>query len=224
MRQTLVRSKTTISSHVKTAITAHAFILPFKREETLWERNSWVFPGFTTRCKSELVRGINGTEVGYFVWTLHRRPQELVASSFAQFYRQQHQCLYVSAVPSKSRRKDNSAMLECAKEGQEFELCKYLETAKRHIFGNHRIEFGPFFPRSCRFHVQTELQIAFFSRYKSKNRAWRFGRAVFFRQRKKTVNKLTVSWRQRTLWRFKARIIRHPWPIGARVLSTSSYN
>ena len=31
----------------------------------------------------------------------------------------------------------------CAKEGREFELCKYLETAKRHIFGNHRIEFGP---------------------------------------------------------------------------------
>ena len=33
----------------------------------------------------------------------------------------------------------------CAKEGREFELCNYLETAKRHIFGNHRIEFGSLF-------------------------------------------------------------------------------
>ena len=47
---------------------------------------------------------------------------------------------------------------------------EYLETAKRHIFGNHRIKFGLLFPRSCRFHVQRELQIAFFPRYKSKNR------------------------------------------------------
>ena len=59
-----------------------------------------------------------------FASTARRRPQELVASSFVKFYRQQHQCLYVSTVPSKSRRKDNSALLECAKEGQEFELCK----------------------------------------------------------------------------------------------------
>ena len=31
------------------------------------------------------------------------------------------------------------------KVGSLIELCKYLETAKRHIFGNHRIEFGPLF-------------------------------------------------------------------------------
>ena len=39
----------------KAVITAHAYIFPFKREEALWERSSWVFTGFT-RSKSELLR------------------------------------------------------------------------------------------------------------------------------------------------------------------------
>ena len=34
----------------------------------------------------------------------------------------------------------------CAIESREFELCKYITLpAKRHIFGNHRIDFGPLF-------------------------------------------------------------------------------
>ena len=123
-------------------ITAHAFILPFKREQTLWERNSWVFPGFTRKSD-------------------------------------------VSTVPSKSWRKDNSALLELCYWKSRVWIVQ-VPCQRNGTFSATTISsLVRFFPRSCRFHVQTELQIAFFSRHKSKNRAWRFGKAAFFRQRKK---------------------------------------
>ena len=68
---------------------------------------------------------------------------------FAQFYRQQS--LLVRSVSSKSQ-KDNSELLE---------LCQRrlrVETAKLHIFVNHRSSLVLFSPRSHRFHVQTELR------------------------------------------------------------------
>ena len=143
--------------------------------------------------------------------------RRLVASSFAEFYRQQH-CLYVSTVPSKSWRKDNSALLE---------LCHWrsgvwivqVPWGRNGTFSATTVSsLVRFFPRSCRFHVQTEFLVT------SLKSSLKIQKSCFFPQRKKTVNKLTVSWHQRALWRFKARIIRHPWPIGAHVLSTSSYN
>ena len=129
--------------------------------------------------------------------------KELVASSFAEFYRQQH-CLYVSTVPSKRRRKDNSALLE---------LCHWrsgvwivqVPWRRNGTFSATTLSslvrfFWTILPLSCSARV-----------------------ANFSAKGKQTVNKLTVRWRQRALWRFEARIIRHPWPIGARDLSTSSY-
>ena len=182
-------------------ITAHALFC-LSNEKKHCERNSWVFPGFT-RCKSELVWGINGTEVGHFVWTLHRstarrRLQELVASSFAEFYRQQH-CLYVSTVPSTSRRKDNSALLELCHWRSGVWIVQVPWNCKTAHFRQppYRV-WSAFFHDRAAFTSRSCKSLSFLvTSLKSSSKIRKS--CTFPPKKKKTVNKLTVSWRQRAL-------------------------
>ena len=83
-----------------------------------------------------------------------RRRLQLVASSFAQFYRQQH-CLYVSTVPSKSRRKDNSALLELCHWKSRVWIVQVPCQRNGTFSATTASSLVRFFPRSCRFHAQT---------------------------------------------------------------------
>ena len=62
-----------------------------------------------------------------------RRRLQLVASSFAQFYRQQH-CLYVQVqYLAKADERIILHCCSCAIESREFELCKYLASETAHF-------------------------------------------------------------------------------------------
>ena len=85
------------------------------------------------------------------------RRLQLVASSFAKFYRQQH-CLYISTVPSKSRRKDNSALLELCHWKSRVWIVQVPCQRNGTFSATTVLSLVRFFPRSCRFHV-TSLKI-----------------------------------------------------------------
>ena len=99
-------------------------------------------------------------------------------------------CLNISTVPSKRRWKDNSALLELCQ--RRSENCASTLTQRNGTFSAITVSsLVPLFSTSCRFHVQTELQITFISRCKSKNRTWRFRKAVFFFAQEE---KLKTNW------------------------------
>ena len=139
-----------------------------------------------------------------FASTARRRPQELVASSFAQFYRQQHQCLYVSTVPSKSRRKDNSAVLELRHWRSGVWIVQVPWNCKTAHFRQppYRV-WSAFFHDLAAFTSRQSCESHSFLVASLKIELEDSEELYFSAKEKKTVNKLTVSWRQRALWRFK---------------------
>ena len=93
-------------------ITAHRFILPFKREGTLQERYSWYFHAWLV-VNQIYLWGMNDTEVEHFVETLPSENSDgSVGYGYQNLWLHNSPCLNVNTAPSKSRRKDNSALLE----------------------------------------------------------------------------------------------------------------
>ena len=102
-----------------------------------------VFAGFA-HCKSEL-------PVEWMAWKLNTSSRlcHLRSQLWLQVllnFTDNSPCLYVSTVPSKSRRKDNSALLELCQTRSGVWIMQPWNSKTTAIFVNHCIELGPPFP------------------------------------------------------------------------------
>ena len=94
-------------------------------------------------------------------------------------------CMWVQYLPKADKRIIVHCW-SCAKEGREFELCNLpWNSEMAHFWQSLYWVWSAFFPRSCHVHIKTDLQITYLFLSQSKNRAWRFGKALFFCQREK---------------------------------------